>query len=356
MALTVGRGRRVAAAIVVAAVLTLAACADMTPGSQAQPAPARSNAGSQPGSTGPTAATATVPTATQPPVTTTAPEPATTATTIAPTTTTLIPPPGNAIPGGPVRTTTTEPPVPPGACTETTGHVDRLTFQSNVLAINQPNQRYRVYTPRCYRYDHVTRYPILYLFHGAQTDESQWDDVGVFAAADSLIASRAIAPMIIVLPDGIWSMGSYNDEPPLFERWLLGEVMPAVEHDYRTIGDQAHRAIGGISRGGEWALIEGGRHPELFGAVGGHSPAVGPPSTPTSFLVPLYRASRGQRLWLDVGESDALSGPVSALDQAWTAAGITHELHTAPGGHDRVYWASQVATYLRFYAAPWPVA
>ncbi len=349
---TIGRGRRRGATTVVttlgiALVLLLTSCADGSAPSARAPDTATATGPSPPGSAATTARP--VPRPVPPPT------PAAPTTTTTTTTATTIPPPGNAIPGGPVRTTTTELPVPAGPCTETVGRVERLSFQSNVLAINQPDQRYRVYTPRCYRYDQAAHFPILYLFHGAQTDESQWDDVGVFAAADRLIAARTIAPMIIVLPDGIWSMGSYDDEPPLFERWLLGELMPAVEHDYRTIGDKADRAIGGISRGGEWAIIEGGRHPELFGAVGGHSPAVGPPSTPTSFLVPLYRASRGQRLWLDVGNADSLLGPITTLDQAWTEAGVVHELHTAPGRHDRTYWSSQVDAYLRFYAAPWPL-
>jgi enterochelin esterase family protein len=222
-----------------------------------------------------------------------------------------------------------------------------------VLAINQPVQRYLVYTPRCYRYDTAARYPTLYLLHGAQTDETQWEQVGVFSTADRLIAAGAIAPMIIVLPDGIWAMGTYAGSPTLFDRFLVGEVLPAVDQDYRTIAAPAQRALGGISRGGEWAILEGGRHPDLFGEIGGHSPAVGPPGSPSSLLVTLYQSPRTQRVWLDVGSSDSLVGPVTALHTAWDAAGVAHELHTSAGGHDRTYWASQTEAYLRFYAAPW---
>jgi enterochelin esterase-like enzyme len=303
-------------------------------------------------------ATSAAPAVTLPPAT--VPPPATSAPTttidltslLADTTTTAstIPPPGNPIPGGPVRAKPVPQPVPAGPCTETAGHVDRLTFQSNVLAINQPVQHYRVYTPKCYRYDVGTRYPVVYLFHGAQTDDSQWEAVGIFTTADRLIASGAIVPMIIVLPDGIWAMGTYEGEPPLFDRLLLGEIMPAVEEDYRVQADRAHRALGGISRGGEWAIIMGGRHPELFGTIGGHSPAVGAPSTPNSYQVPLYANSRGQHLWLDVGSGDGLVAPVSALHEGWQAAGVVHEYHSSLGGHDRTYWGEQSEAYLRFYA------
>lgn len=261
-------------------------------------------------------------------------------------------PAGTALPGGPVRPPHVETPVS-GPCTETVGNVEPLTFQSHVLLINQPQQHYRVYTPACYRWNPATAYPVLYLLHGAQVDESQWDAVGIFAAADRLIAAGAIPPMIIVLPDGIWAMGSYQYEPPLMDRFMLGEVLPAVEQDFRTIRNPRTRAIGGISRGGEWAVILGGRHPELFGAVGGHSPAVGPPSTPTSFVVPLYTRAAPPRLWLDVGSGDGLAPSVQALSQAWSAAGVANELHIAAGGHDDAYWAAHTEDYLRFYAATW---
>lgn len=274
-----------------------------------------------------------------------------TSTTTIPATTTTVPA-GTPLPGGPVRTPFAFPPVS-GPCTDSAGIVSHLTFQSHVLLINQPVQNYRVYTPKCYRWNTGTTYPVLYLMHGAQTDESQWDDVGIFQKADQLIGIGAIPPMIIVLVDGIWAMGTYEYEPPLMDRFLISEVMPAVEQDFRITNAAKARAVGGISRGGEWAIILGRRHPELFGAIGGHSPAVGPPSTPNSFLMTLYKGNSGQNIWLDVGSSDSLLPNVTSFHQALDGAGIPNEFHTAPGGHERAYWSSQLEAYLRFYARTW---
>ena len=352
-----GRLRRHLAAAALTAALTAALATSLVGCASDGPAPSAGSStttdatrpttpGTAPGTTAGTTVATVAPAGTvaPAPTTTTAAPPATVPTTVAP-------PAGTPRPGGPIRPAHVDP-ILPGPCPETTGRVERLTFQSNVLAIDQPVQRYRVYTPPCYRYG-ATRYPVVYLFHGAQTDESQWDEVGIFATTDRLIAAGAIPPMVVVLPDGIWAMGTYVGTPPLFDRFMLGEVMPAIEQDYRTIPDRRARGIGGISRGGEWALLLGGRHPDLFASVAGNSPAVGPPSSPNSVLVPLYQAPghAAQRRWLDVGESDGLIGPVTSLHQAWDAAGITHELHTAPGGHDRAYWGAQSEAYLRFFAA-----
>jgi len=265
-----------------------------------------------------------------------------------------VPPAGTPIPGGPQRTRYVSPPPPPGPCAETSGQVLRLTFHSNVLLINDPEQRFRVYLPACYRWNTAQRYPTIYLLHGANVTESQWEGTGIFGAADRLIASGAIPPALIVLPDAIWTMGSYQYEPPLLDRLMLGEMLPTIDQDFRTIDSPTGRAIGGISRGGEWALIVGARHPELFGAIGGHSPAVGLPSTPNTFLVPLFqKRARPQKVRLDVGTSDSLVGNVTSLHQAFDAAGIANAFFTGPGGHDDAYWGGNAEAYLRFYASLW---
>jgi enterochelin esterase-like enzyme len=234
-------------------------------------------------------------------------------------------------------------------CTEAAGHVDALTFTSTTLAVDQPVQRYLVYTPPCYQLT-AGRYPTVYLLHGAQTDEHQWEQIGLFTAADRLIAAGTIPAMMFVLPDAIWAMGTYDGDPPPLDRLVIGELIPAVERSYRVRLDQPGRAIGGISRGGEWALLLAGRHPDLFVAVGGHSPAVGAPGTPNSLLVPLLSTPRTQHIWLDVGRGDTLAGPVETFSRGLDAAGTAHEMHTGDGGHDRRFWSSQIETYLRFYS------
>lgn len=349
-----GRSARVAAAlglIVAMALLLGAACTADAPPPSAAGTTIGTGVGRGPGTVAIPDPPGTTSPSTTPPATD-APGTTTTASTAPPAPTTTVPPAGTPLPGGPVRPARVDTMLT-GPCPETVGRVEQLTFQSNVLAIDQPVQRYRVYTPACYRYGTV-RYPTLYLFHGAQADESQWDDVGVFATADRLIAAGAIPPMIIVLPDGIWAMGSYVYTPSLFERFLLGEVMPAIEQDLRTVADRRFRGLGGISRGGEWSLLAGARHPDLFGTVEGNSPAVGPPGSPVSLLVPLFQRNAGQRLRLDVGESDSLVGPVTELHRALEAARVPHEFLASPGGHDRAYWGAQTEAYLRFFGAGIP--
>jgi hypothetical protein len=68
-------------------------------------------------------------------------------------------PAGTALPGAGPSTARGDAGV--GPCTETVGNVEPLTFQSHVLFINQPQQRYRVYTPVLWR-NPATAYPVRY--------------------------------------------------------------------------------------------------------------------------------------------------------------------------------------------------
>lgn len=127
-----------------------------------------------------------------------------------------------------------------------------------------------VYLPACYEADPARRFPVLYLLHGAGNTEQQWPDVGIAAAADAVIGSGDIGPMIIVLPNGGPGL------PHTLVEQVSDQLNPWADTTYRTIAQRSGRAIGGISRGGAIALLAAAAHPELFQAVGGHSP---PPST-----------------------------------------------------------------------------
>jgi enterochelin esterase-like enzyme len=238
-------------------------------------------------------------------------------------------------------------------CGENQGRTTRTTFPSQVFAPSaKPEQPYVVHTPPCYDAEPNRRYPVVYLLHGAQTDETQWMAVGALDAADRLTVAGEIPPVILVLPDALHAMGDYDGATPPLDWFVLHELVPRVEQAYRTGITADQRAIGGISRGGEWALLIAGRHPDVFGAVGGHSPAVGVPTNPGPELAARFDAAP-VRIWLDVGAADSLAGPVGALDHALTARGIAHEARVGPGGHDRDYWRANVEDYLRWYTEPW---
>lgn len=197
-----------------------------------------------------------------------------------------------------------------------------------------------VYLPGCYDASPLRRFPVLYLLHGAGADASQWPDVGLASAADSAIATGAIGPLIVVMPDGGAEM------PDSLIDGLIERLLPWTDHSYRTIATSHGRAVGGISRGGRIALLAAAQHPDLFTAAGGHSPALTGKDATDAVAAGL--ALLGRSVAVDVGDNDPLRSGVEAFAaQAMADTPVT----VWPGRHDRHYWSDHVADYLGFYGS-----
>jgi enterochelin esterase-like enzyme len=184
---------------------------------------------------------------------------------------------------------------------------------------------------------------VLYLLHGLTYDDSQWDMLGVDEAADTLIRSGRIPPRLIVMPSERTGLDH--------ELAIVEGLIPFVDSKYRTADDKSGRAIGGLSRGGGWALRIGFKHPELFSAVGLHSPAVLPPDLydlPT-WIATLPLAER-PRLWIDAGDRDPLKPSILELVGTLESAGYDFTWSLMPGDHSAVYWTAHVQDYLKWYA------
>lgn len=239
-------------------------------------------------------------------------------------------------------------------CAETNGQVMDAYFKSNIVG---RQQHYFIYLPPCYDARSDARYPVVYLLHGIPMDENHWLDEGVAEAADKLFGSGELPPFILVMPHGdyaLYTETSGGDRS--FEGVFVNELVPAVDRRFRTLADAEHRAIGGISRGGVWALEIVFKNPELFSAVGGHSPAL-VVNRATDEYDPLVLAKIAPidelRIFLDAGDRDWTRTETQALSKLLAARYIPHTFTIGKGDHDYPYWATQVEAYLRFYGAPW---
>ena len=140
-------------------------------------------------------------------------------------------------------------------------------------ALKQPTH-VRVLLPAGYDQSQTTRYPVLYLLHGALADYRSWTDAG---DAEAITAG---APLIVVMPDGGqggWYTNWVNrgrGGPPEWEHFHVDQLIPWVDEHYRTIAARDGRAIAGLSMGGFGAISYAGRHPDLFDWAGSFSGAV----------------------------------------------------------------------------------
>ncbi len=231
-------------------------------------------------------------------------------------------------------------------CLQTKGRIERRYIESAEL----PGQLYfSVYLPPCY--NGSSSYPVLYLLHGITYSDDQWIRLGAVETADAYITAGLTPPFIMIFP--------YNPNPKRppeshFGEALAGELLPYIDEHYATCGESSCRMIGGLSRGGGWAWDIFLDHPDLFSAVGGHSPALFQ-HVPSLLAHRLQGIWTGQRLWLDVGEQDMEVHFLAQVDDALTQAGIDHRFTVSPGTHGEEYWQANIPDYLLWYFSVYSV-
>jgi enterochelin esterase-like enzyme len=133
------------------------------------------------------------------------------------------------------------------------GKVQQILFPSKST---NTSRRAFVYTPPSYDKDNAKRFPVLYLQHGWGEDETAWSNQGhANLIMDNLIAEGKIKPFIIVMTYGMTNdvrmgggMRDFKIEP--FQTVLINELIPYVDHNFRTLSNSAHRAMAGLSMGG----------------------------------------------------------------------------------------------------------
>lgn len=246
----------------------------------------------------------------------------------------------------PSATPTATPTAAPTACAERQGTLWAESLPSALLKAELP---YAVYLPPCYPAGAPAGgYPVLYLLHGQDMDQNVWVELGLPETADRLIASGEMQPMLIVMPFEQRALQSPQESK--YAAALLDELLPRVEQDYAACTLRACRMLGGISRGGSWAVHIGLQHPELFGALGGHSLAVFYGDTRDApRWVKAIPADEVPRLWLDMGEKDRFRKSYTEFVKVLKDSGLAFSEHTYPGGHDASYWSAHLEDYLRWY-------
>ncbi len=171
------------------------------------------------------------------------------------------------------------------------GNLQKVWYDSPTLGLTR---RMTVYTPPQYERDSKTKYPVLYLLHGAGGDENAWSELGRAAQIlDNLIALGRAKPMIVVMPNGNpnceaapgeWSAGMYQPSfgaggPQLPQAKAtipesFPDIMNYVEKHYRVLKGAGNTAMCGLSMGGGHTFQTTKMYPGKFGYIGLFSAAV----------------------------------------------------------------------------------
>ena len=247
---------------------------------------------------------------------------------------------------------------------------DERKLASKLMAREMP---YRVILPPDYLKNKDERFPVAYLLHGLTGHYNNWTD------RTKLVSYAQKHKFIIVTPEG--NDGWYTDSATVandkYESYIIKELIPEIDKNYRTLADRKNRVIAGLSMGGYGGLKFGMKYPEMFALAGSFSGALGIASFPTSRgaafaktidaifgptdsetrkgndLFGLARALTPEKtktlpfLYVDCGTEDFLFQSNRDFIQLLIEKKVPHEFRQLPGAHNWEYWDKQVQEFLR---------
>jgi hypothetical protein len=227
------------------------------------------------------------------------------------------------------------------------GVLGRLVYWTDFRsAILGPSRHVEVWLPPGYDESPARRYPVLYMSDGQNLFDPRIANTGVDWGIDESVVrlvERGVMPPIIVV--GVWSTNFRGQEyspwhgAPDYARFLIEELMPKVNAEFRTLTDRSSTAVMGSSMGGLLSFYLVTHYPDVFGACGcvsTHFPiseavvrqvfrdsaATGVADT-VPYIVRDIRAGRrvpkGTRYWFDYGTQglDSAYEPTHAAVRDW---------------------------------------
>jgi enterochelin esterase-like enzyme len=209
-----------------------------------------------------------------------------------------------------------------------------------------------IYTPPGYD-SSSARYPVLYLQHGGNENETGWVKQGHIAFnMDNLIASKKAVPMLVVMDCGYANRPGETQQPAgsaqragsAFEEVVLTELIPMIDSTFRTLSDRDHRAMAGLSMGSRQTLQITLTHLDKFSYVGAFSRPPHPDfDTKTAydgvFANPAVFNRQVHLLWFGSGTEEpgifnSLKETRATLEKSgikfvyFESPGLAHEWHT----------------------------
>ena len=227
-----------------------------------------------------------------------------------------------------------------------------------------------VYLPPGYSGQPWQRFPVLYMQDGQNLFDSATAFGGVpwnvKETADRLIDRGLVQPLIIV---GVYNMGKsrVNEYTPTkapklgggragrYGKFLVEEVMPFIQKEYRVITGLSSAGIGGSSLGGLVSLYLGLKMPDIFGKIAALSPSVWWNQRAIHRFAEAAHVQPHSQIWLDIGtrESPRIVPDVEQfrdilLEKGWLLGEDLHYERVEGGEHNEAAWAKRVSPFLQF--------
>lgn len=261
-----------------------------------------------------------------------------------------------------------------------TGNIqEHLAFPSKIL---RRERDVLVYLPPGYRRSPRRRYPVLYLHDGQNVFDSATSFGGVEWGADEsaqrLIREELIEPLIIVAvantgeqriheyapTKGVIDAGAKRKKRSRgqlrsYGRFLLEELKPFIDREYRTRPEAEWTGLGGSSLGGLATIALGLWFPETFQRLAVMSPSIWWDNCVIYRMVDELPAKLPLKIWLDTGTHEPGWERAGVLrdrlvDKGWRLYDDLQYSEVEGADHSEGAWAARFEAVLRFLYPPLP--
>ena len=234
-----------------------------------------------------------------------------------------------------------------------------------------------VYTPPGYEKSTRTRFPVLYLQHGGGEDQRVWTEMGhANLILDNLIAEGKAKPMIIVMetsdvvgggfgfgfgggrrgpgapggtngfrglgPGGVIAMPIPPGGGP-YGRLMVKDLIPWVDANFRTIPDQQHRAMAGLSMGSMQTHNVTMANLDKFSYIGLFSGSIIPTTEITN--VPAFK-QKVKLVFMSFGSLEPGAPRAKSAAAALQNEGVNAMFYESPGtAHEWQSWRRSLHEY-----------
>ena len=221
-----------------------------------------------------------------------------------------------------------------------------------------------IYLPDCYEQDDVRRYPVLYMFDGQNVF---FDGKASFGKSWGMNAYMTWTrkPLIIVAVEcntrgngrlREYTPVSFSDEKygditgqgKKYMNWLVGELKPYIDENYRTLPDRAHTYICGSSMGGLMALYASTVYNHVFSRAAALSPSLWVSPYKVTRLVENAEISGDTVIYMDYGSQEmgnhgAMLERLTDMSMLLLSKGVNLTFRIVPGGdHSESSWERQL--------------
>lgn len=179
-----------------------------------------------------------------------------------------------------------------------------------------------VLLPTNYMADTSKRYPVIYLLHGGSAGPNTGLEYQSWIDSGNAVSLTANLPVICVMPEagsGGWYTNWYNDNKggsPQWQTFHINQLVPFIDHTFRTINNRDQRAIVGLSMGGYGSFEYAAQFPDVFSIAASFSGAVDI-AYPPNIAGPMAKVIVGKMAEGDGGKATSPFGSFSRDQIIW---------------------------------------